>query len=68
MTPGAVGGTPTDPSAVMVAHRLLSSTMHSNNNNDWPVQEQSPFINGKAGHIVQKKQISFTAKIKLRKS
>ena len=27
----------TDVSAVMAAHRLLSSVMHSNNDNDWIV-------------------------------
>ena len=30
-------GTSTDASAAMVAHRLLSSVMCSNNDNDWPV-------------------------------
>ena len=30
-------GTPTDPSAAMVSHGLLSSAMCSNGNNDWHV-------------------------------
>ena len=33
---GIVGGTPTDASAALVAHRLLSSVMRSNDANDWP--------------------------------
>ena len=31
------GGTPTDASAAVVTHRLLSSAMYSNDDNDWPV-------------------------------
>ena len=31
------GGTTTDTSAVMVAHRLLSSAMRSDHDNDWPI-------------------------------
>ena len=32
-----VGDTPTDASATMGVHRLLSSAMRSNDDNDWPV-------------------------------
>ena len=37
MTPGRRFGTPIDESASMVAHRLLSSAMHSNGDSGWPV-------------------------------
>ena len=40
-------GTPTDASAVMVAHRLLSSSaIRSNDDSDWPVHSSMlPFRN-----------------------
>ena len=37
MTSGRRCANPTDATAVMVAHRLMSSVMRSNNDCDWPV-------------------------------
>ena len=37
MTPKHCWGIPTDASAAMVAHGVLSTAMHINDDNDWPV-------------------------------
>ena len=61
MTPKRRLGTPTDASTAMVAHRLLSSAMRSNDDNSWHVHSLMLSLLALRGPILRNYHLLFLA-------